>query len=180
VIILALVIPNRTIAFVKRLATTVTALSIAASGCGAPQPRPSASPARSPGPAISPSPAPSGVLGHDWEKAELVEQRPGDPLRTQDPYSGGLGHPARYQGGQADVLDVVAGGLGDAAVGTGGTPERPTAALVWTWHASADGRTWTRAPDPPSLANFGLPIEMRDVTLAGSTYIAVGHLLFGT
>ena len=342
------------------------------SGCGAPQQRDSASPALSASPAVPSRPAPSGILGHDWEKAELVEQPPGDPLRTQEPYSGGLGHPARYQGGQADVLDVVAGGPGYAAVGfldtaqgpraaawasldgrrwtlvadfpakdgsvvrsvasgsnglvavgvagreaavwrsadgltwlrsptqaslsgpqplemlsvtataaaytavgyegpsvgvarpafwfsddgvqwvrgsvpddagagraeavaaagdvivavgTGGTTEDPTAGLAWTsadgrtWspvsdgrsfdaakmhgvspapdgfiavgadrdnktavvlRSSADGRTWTRTADSPSLANFGLPIEMRDVTLAGSAYIAVGHQLFGT
>jgi hypothetical protein len=357
---------------VTLLATAVAAVSLAASACGPLQPSVSASPALSPSTAVPSSPAPSGVLGRDWEKAELVEQPPGDPLRTQEPYSGGLGHPARYQGGQADVLDVVAGGPGYAAVGfldtaqgpraaawasldgrrwtlvadvpanggsvvrsvasgsnglvavgvagreaaawrsgdgltwqrsptqaslsgpqpmemlsvtataagyaavgyegpsvgvarpafwfsgdgihwvrgnapdgtgagraeavaaagdvivavgTGGTTERPTAGLAWTsadgrtwspvrdgrsfedakmhgvaraldgfiavgadrdnktavvWRSSADGRTWTRTPSSPSLSNFGLAIEMRDVTLAGSRYIAVGHLLFGT
>jgi hypothetical protein len=48
------------------------------------------------------------------------------------------------------------------------------------WRSSPEGRGWTRMADAPSLDNYGLPIEMHDVTLAGSTYIAVGHLLFGT
>jgi hypothetical protein len=342
------------------LVPLLAATAIAVSSCGSQQPTPSS------------SASPPGVFGHDWEKAELVEQPPGDPLRTQDPFGGGLGHPAHYQGGQADVLDVVAGGPGyvavgfldtakgptatawasvdgrrwtllagfptseaslvrsvangsnglvavgtagrDAAtwqstdgltwqrnpssaalsgsqpleilsvsaiaggyaavgyegpsvgtarpafwlspdgirwergstaddveagraegvaaagdvivaVGTAGTTEHPTGGLAWTspdgriwtsisdrepfaagkghgvsvapggfvavgadlddkkamvWRSSADGRTWARAPDAPSLGNYGLAIEMRDVTLAGSTYIAVGHLLFGT
>ena len=354
---------NRAASLARLLAAVVAAASITAYGCGTQRP--------SPPPSAAPSSTP-GVLGRDWAKAELVEQPPGDPLRTQDPYSGGLGHPARYQGGQADVLDVVAGGPGYAAigfldtaggphaaawasidgrrwtlaagfptsehsvvrsvasgsnglvavgvdgrdaaswrstdgltwqrspsaaslsgprpleflsvsstpggyvavgyegpsvgvarpafwfspdgvrwergstpreveagrveavaaagelivaVGTAGTTEHPTGGLAWTsrdgrawtpvaderpfeagklhgvspvgdgfiavgadldnkkaivWRSSADGRTWTRVPDAPSLGNFGLPIEMRDVTLAGSTYIAVGHLLFGT
>ncbi len=354
------------------LLAVVIASTVAASGCGATHPSPSPGQAASPPANLASSLTPAGVPGRDWGKAELVEQPPGDPLRTQEPYSGGLGHPARYQGGQADLLDVVAGGLGytavgfldtatgpraaawasidgrrwtlvadfptsdgslvrsvangshglvavgadgrDAAawrsadgltwqrspstasvagsrpleflsvtatpggyaavgyegpsvsvarpafwfstdgiqwerlatppgaaagradavaagegtvvaVGTAGTTERPTGGLAWTsrdgrawtpvdgaqpfeagkvhgvspgrdgfvavgadlenkkaivWRSTADGRTWTRAPDAPSLDNYGLPIELRDVTLAGSTYIGVGHLLFGT
>jgi hypothetical protein len=65
----------------------------------------------------------------------------------------------------------------DGFIAVGADRDNKTAVV---WRSSADGRTWTRTADSPSLVNFGLPIEMRDVTSAGSTYIAVGHLLFGT
>jgi hypothetical protein len=117
-------------------------------------------------PSPSPSSAPSGLLGHDWEKAELVEQPPGDPLRTQEPYSGGLGHPARYQGGQADVLDVVAGGPGYAAVGFLDTPKGPRAA-VW---ASIDGRRWTLVANFPS----GDGSVVRSIASGKNGLVAVG------
>jgi hypothetical protein len=50
-------------------------------------------------------------------------------------------------------------------------------AMVWT---SRDGLAWTVAPDAPSLDNYGLQIEMRDVVRLDDRDIAVGHLVFGT
>ena len=46
--------------------------------------------------------------------------------------------------------------------------------------SSSDGLAWRAAPDAGALDNYGLQIEMRDVARVGDTYIAVGHLLFGT
>jgi hypothetical protein len=150
--------PIRAAAPARLLVATVAAAAIAISGCGTPQPSPVSSP--------SPSSAPPGVFGRDWEKAELVEQPPGDPLRTQEPYSGGLGHPARYQGGQADVLDVVAGGPGYAAVGFLDTPKGPRAA-AW---ASIDGRRWTLVADFPT----GDGSVVRSVAIGEHGLVAVG------
>jgi hypothetical protein len=95
-----------------------------------------------------------------------VEQPPGDPLRTQEPYSGGLGHPARHQGGQADVLDVVAGGPGYAAVGFLDTAQGPRAA-AW---ASLDGRRWTLVADFPATDGS----VVRSVASGSNGRVAVG------
>jgi hypothetical protein len=103
---------------------------------------------------VAPTPIPSGpsatdVLGRDWAEADVVEQPPGDPLRTLEPndHPGGLGHPGRYQGGQADVRDVAAGGPGYAAVGYVDTAIGPRAA-AWV---SLEGRRWTLLADFPTV-----------------------------
>jgi hypothetical protein len=73
------------------------------------------------------------------------------------------------------VMHSVAAGQGRlVAVGS---DLAATRAVVWE---SADGLTWTQAPDDPTLDNFGLKIEMRDVSWTGSGYLAGGHRLFGT
>lgn len=112
-------------------------LLVAVSGCGS----------RPPGPTTSaPESLQPGVIGRDWAKAGLVEPGDGDPTRTTPPYvnPGSLGHPQAYQGGQADLLDVAAGGPGLVAVGYLARDFRADA-----WH-SPDGVTWTRVGDFPA------------------------------
>jgi hypothetical protein len=73
------------------------------------------------------------------------------------------------------VMNAVTWGSGGfVAVGSDVASVR---AVAWT---SADGTTWTEAPDDPGLDNFGLKIEIRDVTATESGYLAGGHFLFGT
>jgi hypothetical protein len=72
-------------------------------------------------------------------------------------------------------MNAVAAGR-DAFVGVG-SDVGAVRAIAWR---STDGLAWTQAPDDPGLDNFGLKIEMRDVTWTGSGYLAGGHFLFGT
>jgi hypothetical protein len=74
----------------------------------------------------------------------------------------------------AVMNSVTAGENAFVAVGS---DLRSVRAVTWR---SADGLTWTQAPDDPDLDNFGLKIEMRDVSWTGSGYLAGGHFLFGT
>jgi hypothetical protein len=69
---------------------------------------------------------------------------------------------------------TAAGADGFVAVGT---DVRSVRAVSWT---SADGDSWEQAPDAPALDNFGLKVEMRDVTTADVGFVAGGHVLFGT
>ncbi len=69
---------------------------------------------------------------------------------------------------------IAAGPDGFVAVGSDLAATRAVAIR------SADGMAWARTPDAPALANFGLKIEMRDIAWTGSSYVAGGHLLFGT
>lgn len=73
------------------------------------------------------------------------------------------------------VMHSVAGGP-DRLVAVG-SDVASTRAITWE---SADGSAWTQAPDDASLDNFGLKIEMRDVSWAGAGFLAGGHYLFGT
>jgi hypothetical protein len=120
------------IAFTRRTAAVVAAIVLVAS-CGPT--------ARSTGP-ISPTAsavAPAGVLGRDWQRVEAVDAPPGSSA-TVRPYENpdGLGHPMHYQGGQADIVDVVAYGEGFVAGGFLETAAGPRAA-AW---ASTDGVRW--------------------------------------
>ncbi|MGH2406987.1 MAG: WD40/YVTN/BNR-like repeat-containing protein [Candidatus Limnocylindrales bacterium] len=74
-----------------------------------------------------------------------VQQPSGDPLFTAPPISfpNGSGHPGHYQGGQADLVDVVAGGPG---LVTAGFFDRGPQAAIWT---SNDGFSWRLASDFP-------------------------------
>jgi hypothetical protein len=111
---------------------------------------PSTSPSGGP---ASPSAAPTGsapptappVLGVDWEKIYDVEQPAGNPLITPPPitHPNGSDHPGHYQGGQADLVDVVAGGPGLVAVGFF---DHGPAAAIWT---SVDGTVWRLVTDFP-------------------------------
>nr|MBA2700577.1 exo-alpha-sialidase [Chloroflexota bacterium] len=74
----------------------------------------------------------------------------------------------------AVINAITAGPDGLVAVGSDLVSKR---AVAWR---SIDGRAWEQAPDAPSLDNFGLKIEMRDVASTGTGYLAGGHLLFGT
>jgi len=82
------------------------------------------------------------VLGIDWARIYDVEQPAGNPLLTPPPlmHRYGSDHPAHYQGGMADLTDVVAAGPGLVAVGY---LDRGPIAAAWT---SADGRSWRLAP----------------------------------
>ena len=82
------------------------------------------------------------MLGVDWARIHDVEQPAGDPLITPPPVSGPgtAAHPAHYTGGQADLIDVAAGGPGLVAVGFF---DKGPMAAAWT---SADGRSWRLAP----------------------------------
>jgi hypothetical protein len=122
----------------RRFAAVSAACAVLAAACAA-QVAPTSAP---------PTPGVIGLLGRDWAEAELVEQPPGDPLRTLEPndHPGGLGHPGRYQGGQADVRDVLMGSSVNAAVGYLDTALGPMAA-AW---ASLDGRHWALLADFPT------------------------------
>jgi hypothetical protein len=73
------------------------------------------------------------------------------------------------------MASVIAGGPGYLAVGANIESSR---ALVWL---SADGVTWTLAPDQASLTNHDLKLAMADAVVgADGTIVAVGHYLFGT
>jgi hypothetical protein len=69
---------------------------------------------------------------------------------------------------------TAAPGVGLVAVGNNAVSSQ---AMSWR---SPDGRAWEVAPDAPSLDNFGLKIEMRDVAWDGQRFLAGGHRLFGT
>jgi hypothetical protein len=69
---------------------------------------------------------------------------------------------------------VTAGPDGFVAVGS---DVRSVRAIAWS---TSDGLTWAQAPDAPALDNFGLKVEMRDVTWTGEGFLAGGHYLFGT
>ena len=88
-----------------------------------------------------------GVLGRDWGGAPLIGAPAGDPLATIPPYNGpgSLGHPGHYQGGEASVRDVAAGGPGFVAVGYVAEAMGPTA-TAW---GSPDGLSWTLLSDFP-------------------------------
>ena len=75
---------------------------------------------------------------------------------------------------QGTMHAVTAGTSSFLAVGTDLAGHRAT---VWS---SPDGLAWELAPDAPELDNYGLQIEMRDVTAHSGGYLAVGHLVFGT
>ena len=104
-----------------------------------------AAPTGTPAGSSPPASLARAVLGRDWGGAALVEQPPGDPLATIPPYEGpgSLGHPGHYQGGEASVRDVAAGGPGFVAVGYVVEAMGPSA-IAW---ASADGRSWTLRSD---------------------------------
>ena len=114
-----------------------------AGGTGSPSPGGPAVPSSR---AVTTPAATRGEIGRDWVEAAVVEQPAGDPTATTPPYQnpGSLGHPAHYQGGQADLLDVVQGGPGLVAVGY---LDRDIEADAWH---SSDGSTWTRVPDFPA------------------------------
>jgi hypothetical protein len=131
----------------RRPPAAILILAIALAGCAStPHPSP-ATAAVSPSGAPTASPGPTGpaILGVDWVKIYDVQQPGGDPLFTAPPitFPNGSGHPGHYQGGQADLVDVVAGGPG---LVTAGFFDRGPQAAIWT---SVDGFSWRLAADFP-------------------------------
>ena len=125
-------------------AVVLVATAVLLGGCGSVTPSPA-------GTALPASPEPTTTshrLGLDWQKVESVEAPPGNGSTTPPPYENpnGLGHPMAYQGGQADIVDVVAYGPGFSAVGFLETSAGPKAAA---WH-SADGTHWSLVSDFPT------------------------------
>jgi len=135
-------------------------LLAACAGCAAAPPR-----SPSPEAVASPSPTTPPILGVDWLRIYDVEQPAGNALTSPPPitHPGGSDHPAHYQGGQADLVDVVAGGPGLVAVGFF---DRGPEAAIWT---SADGRSWRLARDFP----------VKDGTLAEAVGAGPRGLLVG-
>jgi hypothetical protein len=76
------------------------------------------------------------------------------------------------RGGRMHAVSASAERL--VAVGTDVAGHR---AMAWS---SDDGLDWSVAPDAPSLDNYGLQIEMRDVAHFDDRDVAVGHLVLGT
>lgn len=118
------------------------------------------------GRAPSPSPTGASVYGLDWAKA-AVDAGAGNPNQTTPPYTnpGSLGHPAHYQGGQADLLDVAPAAGHLVAVGY---LAKNITAEAWS---SEDGATWTRVVDFPA-GSGSLAVA---VAGTGSSALAVGR-----
>jgi hypothetical protein len=149
----------------RRAPALVGALALAVAGCLAPAP--SGTPARVP-PSTEPSAALGpAVLGRDWAKVDLVDAGDGDATQTTPPYEnpGSLGHPQAYQGGQADLLDVVNGPLGLIAVGWLSRDFQADA-----WHSS-DGTTWVRSDGFPA-ADSSMAMAVAEADGGGA--LAVG------
>jgi hypothetical protein len=145
---------------------SIALTSVLVVGCAQPAvtPRGSAPAASSTAAAATSSPE----VGRDWGEAGVVDPGEGDPTRTTPPYvnPGSLGHPGAYQGGQADLLDVVGGEIGLFAVGY---LARDIRAEAWS---SIDGLTWTRSGAFPagegSLAN-GVAVAESRIAVGGSS-----------
>jgi hypothetical protein len=108
-----------------------------------------------------------GAAGDAKRSTGAVTWRSTDPdhwerSATEDPLDGTV------------MNSVTAGPGGIVAVGSDIDAKHAVA-----WH-SADGLTWTQAPEATSLENHGLRIEMRSVAWTAAGYVAGGHLLFGT
>lgn len=125
------------IAFPRRPAAAVaTIVLLAACGAAAPSTAPSARISLAPS---APAASAAAVLGRDWQKVAAVEA-PASNGATPAPYEnpGSLGHPMHYQGGQADIVDVVPYRAGFVA---GGFLETATGPMAAAW-SSPDGLRW--------------------------------------